>query len=112
MRLTDGAGNKLVDYTYDPYGATTADAAVSNPFQYTGRENDGNGLYYYRARYYSPGMARFISSDPIGLAGGINTYAYVGGDPLQYSDALGLNRARAPSNGPTIHSVQVSLITS
>ena len=72
IRLVDATGTKVVDYTYDPYGNTTADAAVSNPFQYTGRENDGTGLYYYRARYYSPTLARFISSDPIGLGGGIN----------------------------------------
>ena len=39
-------------------------------FQYAGRENDGNGLYYYRARYYSPRMGRFLSEDPIGFAGG------------------------------------------
>ena len=68
--LTDAVGTKVIDYTYGPYGETTADATASNPFQYTGRENDGNGLYYYRARYYSPGMGRFVSSDPIGLAGG------------------------------------------
>ena len=91
VRLTDGAGNKLVDYTYDPYGVTTADAAPNNPFQYTGRENDGNGLYYYRARYYSPGMARFISSDPIGLGGGINTFGYVGGNPISKIDPGGLS---------------------
>ena len=41
---------------------------VTNPFQYTGRENDATGLYYYRARYYSPTLRRFISEDPLGLA--------------------------------------------
>lgn len=47
-------------------------------FQYTSRENDGTGLYYYRARYYSPEMQRFISEDPIRLWGGdINYFAYV-----------------------------------
>jgi RHS repeat-associated protein len=90
IRLVDAAGAKVVEYTYDPYGNTTADAVVSNPFQYTGRENDGTGLYYYRARYYSPKLARFIFSDPIGLDGGINTYAYVEGNPLMYTDPLGL----------------------
>jgi len=35
-------------------------------FRYTGRENDGTGLYYYRARYYHPGAKRFIAEDPIG----------------------------------------------
>lgn len=90
IRLVDAAGAKVVEYTYDPYGNTIADAAVSNPFQYTGRENDGTGLYYYRARYYSPNLGRFISSDPLGLDGGINTYTYVSGNPLSLVDPYGL----------------------
>ena len=57
--------------------------ASDNPFQYTGRENDGTGLYYYRARYYSPELQRFISRDPIGLGGGdVNFYRYVGNSPV------------------------------
>jgi len=90
ISLTDGGGGKVVGYTYDIYGNTTADAASGNPFQYTGRENDGNGLYYYRARYYSPQLQRFISEDPIKLVGGVNAHAYVGGNPLRYTDPLGL----------------------
>ncbi len=42
-------------------------APSENRSQYTGRENDGTGLYYYRTRYYHPQMQRFISEDPIGL---------------------------------------------
>jgi RHS repeat-associated protein len=99
VRLVGAAGAKVVDYTYDPYGNTSADAAVDNPFQYTGRENDGTGLYYYRARYFSTRMARFISRDPIGLAGGINTYAYIDGNPLSYTDPLGLRPLRFPDYG-------------
>jgi len=90
VRLTDKTGAKVVDYTYDPYGNTTADAIVDNPFQYTGRENDGTGLYFYRARYYSPNQQRFISEDPIGLRGGINVYGYVGGNPVSLIDPSGL----------------------
>lgn len=90
IRLADAAGAKMVEYTYDPYGNTTADnTSINNPFQYTGRENDGTGLYYYRARYYSPMHQRFISSDPIGLAGGINEYAYTNGNPISYIDPHG-----------------------
>ncbi len=60
-----------------------------NTAQYTGRDNDNTGLYYYRARYYAPELKRFISSDPIGLSGGLNTYEYVGGDPLNATDPSG-----------------------
>ena len=63
----------------------------TNPFQYTGRENDGTGLYYYRARYYSPTLQRFISEDPIGFEGGdVNFYAYVLNNPIRFQDPFGL----------------------
>jgi len=55
-----------------------------------GRENDGAGLYYYRARYYDPIGSRFVGEDPIGLAGGANTYQYAASSPLNYIDPLGL----------------------
>jgi RHS repeat-associated protein len=95
VRLLDANQAKVVDYNYEPYGRTTADATNGNTQQYTGRENDnpGNagGLYYYRARYYMPGCARFISEDPIGWASGqTNNYSYVGGNPLSFSDPTGL----------------------
>jgi len=89
--LTDSSGAFTTQYTYDPYGQTSSSGSAStNSQQYTGRENDGTGLYYYRARYYSPGFGRFISGDPISLAGGINTYAYVNGSPTNNVDPLGL----------------------
>ncbi|MHB8388942.1 MAG: RHS repeat-associated core domain-containing protein [Acidobacteriaceae bacterium] len=91
VALTDPSGNVVKHYTYDPYGTTTATGETStNPFQYTGRENDATGLYYNRARYYSPTTGRFVSSDPIGLAGGLNTYSYTDDNPLRYIDPLGL----------------------
>ena len=54
-----------------------------------GRENDGTGLIYYRARYRDPVLG-WISEDPIGLAGGINQRAFVGGNPVSYIDPYGL----------------------
>jgi RHS repeat-associated protein len=95
VRLLDQGQAKVVDFAYEPYGVTTADAATDFSQQYTGRENDNpgnaNGLYYYRARYYMPGCGRFISEDPIGWASGqANNYAYVGGDPISYTDPSGL----------------------
>jgi RHS repeat-associated protein len=68
-----------------------AGAASNHSGQYTGRENDATGLYYYRARYYSPAFQRFISEDPIGLAGGINQYSYVEGSPIDSVDPSGLD---------------------
>jgi len=91
LALTSSAGAISTSYSYEPYGNTTATGTTStNALQYTGRENDGDGLYYNRARYYDPMIGRFISSDPIGLAGGINTYAYVLDNPFNAIDPLGL----------------------
>ncbi|MCI0526871.1 MAG: RHS repeat-associated core domain-containing protein, partial [Nitrospira sp.] len=57
-----------------------------------GREQDTADLYYYRNRYYKPSIGRFVSEDPIGLAGGSNWYAYVEQNPLTSIDPLGLSR--------------------
>jgi RHS repeat-associated protein len=94
------------EYTYEPFGATTAAGASSaNAFQYTGRENDATGLYYYRARYYHPGLQRFISEDPISHSlellvllvdalyedpQALNRYGYSANSPLNAIDPLGL----------------------
>jgi RHS repeat-associated protein len=48
-------------------------------------------LCYHRARYYDPQARRFISEDPIGLEGGINLYAYVGNNPINIMDPMGLD---------------------
>jgi RHS repeat-associated protein len=91
IALTDETGAITTQYAYDPFGnVTVSGEARDNPFQYTGRENDGTGLYYYRARYYNPELQRFISEDPIGLLGGINKFAYVGNNPVNYTDPRGL----------------------
>ncbi len=92
LALTNSSGNVTAQYGYDPFGNTTSSGSTStNVFQYTGRENDGNGLYSYRARYYSPTFGRFLSEDPIGFAGGMNVYAYVGGNPISRIDPFGLD---------------------
>jgi len=93
VALTDAAGVVQTQYTYEPFGqAATTGGASPNPSQYTGRENDGTGVYYYRARYYHPGLQRFISEDPVGFLGGdVNLYGYVGGNPLSFVDPSGLD---------------------
>lgn len=80
------------EYTYSPFGVTQASetAGTTNPIRYASREQDDTGLYFYRARYYDPHLKRFISSDPIGLHGGMNTYAYAMSSPLQLADPTGL----------------------
>jgi len=78
-------------YSYSPYGETTTlGTDDGNSLQYTGRENDRTGLYFYRARYYDPVLKRFISEDLMGLAAGLNFYAYVRGNPVTRRDPNGL----------------------
>jgi RHS repeat-associated protein len=89
-------------YRYSAYGETASSSDdEGNAIQYTGRENDGTGLYFYRARYYDAVLKRFLQSDPIGLAGGINMYAYVNGNPLIYTDPLGLMGQGSGGSGMT-----------
>jgi RHS repeat-associated protein len=91
LALADGEGNIKTTYSYDPFGQSIASGeSSSNPYQYTGRENDGTGLQYNRARYYSPSQQRFISQDPLGFGGsGANLYAYAGDDPTGLRDPTG-----------------------
>jgi RHS repeat-associated protein len=96
LALTDSAGAIQTEYTYEPFGkVSTNGLSDSNSFQYTSRENDGTGLFYYRARYYDPQLHRFVAEDPIGFGGGLNNYAYVGDAPMNYRDSLGMCRISA-----------------
>lgn len=103
MALIDENGIVKTQYSYDPFGnAAVSGEASDNPFQFTGRENDGTGLYYYRARYYSPELHRFISEDPIGLLGGINKFSYVGNNPVSFIDSWGLSSLVLDQGGGTL----------
>ncbi|WP_080485695.1 MULTISPECIES: RHS repeat-associated core domain-containing protein [Burkholderia cepacia complex] len=94
IALTDPNGALKQQYSYDPYGNVTPSDTTTgfkNPYQFTGREADVSGLYYYRARYYSPLFPGFISEDPITFGGGqLSFYAYVNGDPIDLIDPTGL----------------------
>ncbi|KAF0145014.1 MAG: RhsA [Nitrospirae bacterium] len=89
IALTDPSRNIANEYFYDPFGNTQiSNPSIHNPFQYTGRENDGNGYYHYRLR--TKFGERFISEDPTGLLGGINKFSYTANSPVTYVDPFGL----------------------
>jgi RHS repeat-associated protein len=99
--LTDALGSVIAQtnadqslqnfYSYTPFGETSIlGPDFGNAIQYTARENDGTGLYYYRARYYDPLLKQFLAEDPLGIAVSLNFYTYVDDAPTMYADALGL----------------------
>ena len=101
--ITDFEGTVVQRYVYDAFGkisifdkdgnAITPESAnyLKSPYAFTGREYDPEtGCYYYRNRYYCPGMARFISEDPIGFAGlDNNLYRYVFNNSVNFRDPGG-----------------------
>lgn len=75
---------------YSTFGEITTLAGTT--FGFTGQRYDSElGLYYYKMRYYSPKLGRFLQPDPIGYTGeDFNLYTYVGNSPLRYTDPMGL----------------------
>ncbi len=92
VKLTDAAGTVVNNYVYDSFGnIVNKTEAVANPYTYTGLEYDvESGLYYYRLRYYNAAIGRFLSEDP--LMSDPNAYVYVGNNPINYIDPMGLKR--------------------
>jgi RHS repeat-associated protein len=103
--MSSSAGVLANTYTYDSFGRLVASTGtLTNPFQYTGREFDPEtGLNYNRARYYNPATGRFISEDPLGFGGGNpNVYAYVGNNPTNYLDPIGLTNCVVTATAGTV----------
>lgn len=90
--MTDEAGQVVWRAVYNPFGyasidpASTVEMNVRYPGQYFDQET---GLHYNGARYYDPGTGRYITSDPIGLDGGPNTYLYANANPVRFFDPDG-----------------------
>jgi len=90
--MTDSAGAVRARYDYDPYGRVTKlSGDKDSPFTFTGHlQHSPSGLLLATHRAYDPELGRWISPDPIGVSGGTNTYAYVGGLPTDTRDPQGL----------------------
>jgi RHS repeat-associated protein len=90
--LTNASGNVAWKATYPPFGeAEILLETVENPFRLPGQYYDQEtGLHYNYFRYYNPGTGRYVTTDPIGLAGGINLWPYTGNNPVNFLDPLGL----------------------
>ncbi len=85
-------GTKVKEYGETPWGDAVADTGIVVRYRFAGREYDQeNGLYYMRARYYDPALGRWVSEDPIGIAGGLNLFAYAANDPVNLTDPSGLD---------------------
>ena len=86
---TFNSAGALSKTAYLAYGGS---AVAATPFGYTGQrlDSESGGLYYYRARHYSPSLGRFLQSDPVGYSAESNLYAYAGNNPLSALDPLGL----------------------
>jgi len=90
--LINASGQIVWKAAYLPFGsAEVLVDTVENNFRLPGQYYDAEtGLHYNMNRYYDPDTGRYITADPIGLDGGINLFAYVGGDPVNTIDLLGL----------------------
>jgi RHS repeat-associated protein len=111
---TAATGAVTDSYAYSAFGESAA-APTGNPWRYTGRYLDAEtGLYYYRARYYSPRLGRFLETDPMGTKDDPNLYMYVGLDPLNSVDPMGernerlYQKALARASGRYVASVVVT----
>ncbi|WP_083383873.1 RHS repeat-associated core domain-containing protein [Cupriavidus sp. USMAHM13] len=86
---TNRSGATTSSQAYGPFGET--EGTPASRFGYTGQQYLAPlGLYYYKARMYSPVLGRFLQTDPIGYKDDLNWYAYVGNNPINFADPMGL----------------------
>ncbi|MWP63252.1 RHS repeat-associated core domain-containing protein, partial [Gilliamella sp. Pas-s25] len=92
-------GDTLYECQYNAYGQIINEtyhqddlqALPENPLRFQGQYYDEEtGLHYNLNRYYDPFTGRYITQDPLGILGGLNSYQYAGSDPINWVDPLGL----------------------
>jgi RHS repeat-associated protein len=100
----DAAGGLLRYQDYLPYGepsvAAGAGAAPTVDLGFSGKQRDPeSGLDYFGARHYKPSWGRWLTTDPLGEAGGLNLYEYVEGNPATDRDPHGYSKGKPPARG-------------
>jgi len=94
--MTDPAGQLVNREEYTPWGDTSYGSFLRKRYRFSGKERDSDtGLCYYGARYYAPGLARWVSCDP---AGGTNLYSAFLNNPICFTDPIGENVMPGPSD--------------
>ena len=96
VAVTSSAGETVWRATIDPFGnANVTTSSVTMNLRFPGQYFDAEtGVHYNYFRDYDPVVGRYLQSDPVGLDGGINTYAYAANNPVRFIDRFGLDATR------------------
>lgn len=117
IAVTDDSGAVIGSYAYTPYGKLTASTgSLDNPFTWQGMYgvmDEGNGLFYMRARYYDSVTGRFISRDLIESISpkSVNPYQHASGNPLKFSDPLGLDDVDLDDGFNSMENLLINFLT-
>jgi RHS repeat-associated protein len=107
--VADQSGNEIAVNGYDEYGIPNT--GNQGRFGYIGQAWIGElGMWYYKARIYSPTLGRFMQTDPAGYGDGMNWYGYVGGDPINFVDPSGNTCVTYKTHGPVPYSEDGAII--